>query len=117
MIFFLLFFINNNMALSEEKGECDMYLENQRKISFFITRLLSGVGMIPFFLLFIVYFKRRKRFTVMMSLHLQLAIGQFLGNASNAAPMIDTLLEKSPYVTLKQLSQQLHLLVEIVLSL
>ena len=78
------------MATIEKVGECHTYKPEEKKYLFFIMRLISGIGVIPFLLLFIVYFKRRKAFTVMMALNLQLAISQFIGNATNAIPMIDT---------------------------
>ena len=78
------------MATIEEVGECHIYKAEQNTFLFFIMRIISGIGIIPFLLLFIVYFKRRKAFTVMMALNLQLAISQFIGNATNAIPMIDT---------------------------
>ena len=78
------------MATIEKVGECHTYKPEEKKYLFFIMRLISGIGVIPFLFLFIVYFKRRKAFTVMMALNLQLAISQFIGNATNAIPMIDT---------------------------
>lgn len=78
------------MSLSDSKEEFLSFTENERLIIFIVTRIVCIIGFFPFILLFIVYCKRSKNFTIFMVINSQLCISQLIGNASNFYPMIDT---------------------------
>ena len=78
-------FFHNNINY-----EYRTYNESQLNTYFIITRILAGIGTIPFVILFIIYFQRRHHFTVMILLNLQLSISQFFGNGMNYYPLMNT---------------------------
>ena len=68
----------------------------QKNVIFYVTRILTGVTLIPFIIIIIVYINNRKNFTTIMWFNLQLCISQLLGNSNNCFPMMySEKLEKS----------------------
>ena len=60
----------------------------QKNVIFYVTRILTGVTLIPFIIIIIVYINNRKNFTTIMWFNLQLCISQLLGNSNNCFPMM-----------------------------
>ena len=74
----------------------DTFTIEQKNVIFYVTRILTGVTLIPFIIIIIVYINNRKNFTTIMWFNLQLCISQLLGNSNNCFPMIySEKLEKS----------------------
>ena len=74
----------------------DTFTIEQKNVIFYVTRILTGVTLIPFIIIIIVYINNRKNFTTIMWFNLQLCISQLLGNSNNCFPMMySEKLEKS----------------------
>lgn len=73
-----------------ERSSFDAFTNEQKNVIFYVTRILTGVTLIPFILLIVVYIRIWRNFTPIMWFNLQLCISQFLGDSNNFFPMIYT---------------------------
>ena len=84
------------------KEDYEFYSENQLYILLIVTRAISAIGIIPFLIIGIVYYKRRTSITITMIINIQLCFSQFIGNAGNFYPLINTKeLEQSALCTIQ----------------